>query len=443
MNPKSPRLFTSRREFLAKSATAGAMLAGGLSLARSAHAAGSDIIRIGLVGCGGRGTGAAVNALKNAAGAKLKLVVMADAFSGPLEISLKNIRKECKDQPDLVDVTPERRFAGLDSYQNLIDSGVDMVLLCSPPGFRPAHFEAAVKAGKNVFMEKPVATDSPGVRRVLAANEDAKKKGLLVSVGHHLRHEDRYREAVQKIHDGAIGDLNFLRVYFNTVEIWIRPRQPSQTEFQYQVNNWYYFTWLSGDHIAEQHVHDIDVGNWIAQGYPVEAEGIGGRQVRIGKEYGEIFDHHTVEFTFANGLKMFSYCRQINETGFNYSQHAHGTKGRVDLNGVGNSFLSVNGQKPIRWRVGADGHQKEMDDFFAAMLAGKPYNEADNGAKSTMTAIMGRMATYSGQVIRWDKAINSQRDLSPKILAWDADTPVKPRPDGTYACAMPGRTKPY
>ena len=441
MNHRSHGLVTSRREFLAGSAAAGAALAGGLSLARSAHAAGSDVIRIGLVGCGGRGTGAAVNALKNAAGAKVKLVALADAFEGPLEISLRNIRKECNDQPDQVDVPPERKFAGLDGYQRLIDSGVDMVLLCTPPGFRPAHFEAAVKAGKHVFLEKPVATDSPGVRRIMAANEDAKKKGLMVGVGHHLRHEDKHREAVKRIHDGAIGALKFLRVYFNTVPVWVRARRPGQTEFQYQVNNWYYFTWLSGDHIVEQHVHDIDVGNWIAQGHPVEAEGIGGRQVRIGKEYGEIFDHHTVEFTFADGLKMFSFCRQLNECGFNYSQHAHGTKGQADLNGIGWTSLSVDGQKPVRWRQGADGHQTEMDDFFAAMLAGKPYNEGGHGAESTMTAIMGRMATYSGQVLKWDKVLNSQLDLSPKIMAWDADTRIKPGPDGLYACAIPGMTK--
>ncbi len=310
-----------------------------------------------------------------------------------------------------------------------------------PARFPSLHFEAAVKAGKNIFMEKPVATDGPGVRRIIAANEEAKKKGLMVAVGHHLRHENKYREAVQRIHDGAIGELKFLRVYFNTVEMWIRARRPSQTEFQYQVNNWYYFTWLSGDHIVEQHVHDIDVGNWIAQGHPVEAEGIGGRQVRIGKECGEIFDHHTVEFTFANGLKMFSACRQINETGFNYSQHAHGTKGRAELIGIGSTTLAVDGQNPQRWRPGADGHQTEMDDFFAALLAGKPYNEADHGTESTLTAIMGRMATYSGQVMKWDKALNSKLDLAPKTIAWDAETRIKPGPDGMYACALPGMTK--
>jgi predicted dehydrogenase len=438
MNHESRKFSASRREFLAKSALGGAALAGGLSLARSAHAAGSDVIRIALVGCGGRGTGAAVNALKNAAQAKLKLVAMADAFSDALESSLKSIQSACKDQ---VDVTPERKFVGLDGYQKALEAGVDMVLLCGPPGFRPAQFEAAVKAGKQVFMEKPVATDAPGVRRILAANEEAKKKGLLVAVGHHLRHEDKHRELVKRIHDGVIGELNFLRVYFNAGGLWVRPRQPGQTELQHQVRNWYYFTWLSGDHIVEQHVHDIDVGNWIARAHPVEAEGSGGRQVRIGKNFGEIFDHHAVEFTYANGLKMFSYCRQIDGCGFVFSQHAHGTKGRAELSGAGKTSLLADGQPPVNWRQGADGHQTEMNDLLAAMLAGKPYNEADWAAESSMTAILGRMATYSGQVVKWDKAINSPLELAPKSLAWDAEAPVKPGPDGIYACAIPGVTK--
>jgi predicted dehydrogenase len=438
MNQESHKFCASRREFLVKSAVGGAALAGGLSLARSAHAAGSDVIRLGLVGCGGRGAGAAVNALKNAAKARVKLVAMADAFADRLESSLKRIQSAGKDQ---VDVTPQRKFVGLDGYQKVLEAGVDMVLLCGPPGFRPVQFEAAVKAGKHVFMEKPVATDSPGIRRVLGANEEAKKKGLLVAVGHHLRHEDKQRELVKRIHDGAIGELKFMRVYFNSGGLWTRPRQPGETELQHQVRNWLYFTWLSGDHIVEQHVHDIDVGNWIAQAHPIEANGMGGRQVRIGKDFGEIFDHHAVEFTYANGLKMFSFCRQINGCGFVFAQHAHGTKGRAEMAGQGNTVLLADGQQPVRWRPTVEGHQTEMDDLFAAMLSGKPYNEADWAAESSMTAILGRMATYSGKVVNWGEAINSTLDLAPRTLSWDAETPVKPGPDGIYACAIPGVTK--
>ena len=188
-----------------------------------------------------------------------------------------------------------------------------LVLLCTPPGFRPAQFEAAVEAGKHVFMEKPVATDAPGVRRVMAANEKAKQKQLLVAVGHHLRHEVKHVEMIDRIDEGAIGDVQFLRAYFNSSGVWVNPRQAGETEMQHQVRNWYYFTWLSGDHIVEQHVHDLDVCNWVMKGPPVEARGAGGRQVRVGTQYGEIFDHHSVEFTYPGGVKMFSYCRHIPE----------------------------------------------------------------------------------------------------------------------------------
>jgi myo-inositol 2-dehydrogenase / D-chiro-inositol 1-dehydrogenase len=426
----------SRREFLKSTGRmAAASALAGMTIPR-VHAAGGDTIKIALIGCGGRGAGAAVNALTTKA--NVTLVAMADAFQDSLERSLNNIQNACKDR---VDVPEERRFTGLDAYRKAIDCDVDMVLLCSPPGFRPAQYEAAVKAGRHVFMEKPVATDAPGIRRVMAANEEAKKKKLAVAVGHHLRHEAKHRETVQRIHDGAIGELNYLRAHWGSNGVWVRPRQLNQSEMQYQVRNWYYFTWLSGDHIVEQHVHDIDVCNWMAQAHPVEARGIGGRQVRVGKDVGEIFDHHAVEFTYANGLKMFSYCHHIPNAWEAFVDYAHGTKGTAELQGYGNNVLQVSGQKSQRWNRGPDGHQVEMDDLFAALLAGQPYHEGDSAAESSMTAILGRMATYSGKVVKWDEAINSQLDLAPKSLAWDAETLVKPGPDGCYACATPGVTK--
>ncbi len=428
-------LAPSRRDFLrASSALA---VAGSLPLARSAHAAGSDEIKIALIGCGGRGAGAAVNALRNAAGAKVKLVALADAFPDRVEAVHKTISTQLGDR---LDVPPERRFAGMDSYQKALECDVDMVLLCSPPGFRPAQFEAAVKAGKHVFMEKPVATDAPGVRRVMAANQSAKQQGLLVAVGHHLRHEVKHKEVIARIHDGALGEMKFLRAYFNSTGVWVRPRQPEQSEMQYQVRNWYYFTWLSGDHIVEQHVHDLDICNWIMQGPPVEAQGTGGRQVRIGRDYGEIFDHHAVEFTYANGAKLFSYCRHIPNCWNSFSQDAHGTLGAAHFEGHGWAELRINDQEPQRWERGPDGHQLEHDDLFRALLAGQAYNEGDWGATSTMTAILGRMATYSGQVIPWDKALASELDLCPQDLSWNGPTLVKPGPDGIYPCAMPGTT---
>lgn len=426
---------TSRRDFLRVSALAGAALTAHLDIARNAHAAGSDTIRIALIGCGGRGAGAAVNALSTKA--NVKLVAMADAFSDSLESSLQAIRGQCGDR---VDVPEERKFVGLDAYQKAIDCGVDMVLLCAPPGFRPAQFEAAVKAGKHVFMEKPLATDVPGVRRIMAANEEAKKRNITVATGFHLRHQDAYRKIVTRIHDGAIGDLKYLRANLYFSGIWVRSRQTDHSEMQYQLRNWYYFTWLSGDHIVEQAVHDIDVCNWIAQAHPVEAQGVGGRQVRVGKEFGEIFDHHAVEFTYANGVRAFTYCRQIPGCWNDFSQHAYGTKGYADLHGGGELYIT--GQEPDRFRRGRDGHQAEMDDLLAALQNGQTYNEADSAAESTMTAILGRMATYSGKLVRWDEAIHSQLDLMPKRLAWDAEPPVRPGPDGCYPCAIPGIIKP-
>ena len=449
---QSTRSETSRRDFVKRSAAAiaGASLAGSLGVARSAHAQGSDLVKLALIGCGGRGRGAAVQALSNTATRNVKLVAMADAFRGPLELSRRAIKERCKDQ---VDVPEERMFVDLDGYQRAIDCDVDMVLICTPPGFRPMQFEAAVKAGKHVFMEKPLSVDGPGVRRIKAANEEAKKKGLLVAVGHHLRHEVKHKEAVGRIHDGLLGRIMFLRAYFNSSGVWFRPRKPEQTEMEYQVANWYYFTWLSGDHIVEQHVHDLDVMNWMMKDeHPVRANGMGGRQVRTpewGKAnkygpdgVGEIFDHHAVEFEYADGTRMYSFCRHIPGCWMSFSEHAHGTKGRASIEGHGKAEIFLDGQtEPLHWDRGPDGHQVEHDDLFAALVAGKPYNEVDWAANSTMTAILGRMATYSGKIVEWDEAINSQLDLSPKEYAWDADAPVKLEPDGTYACAMPGVTK--
>ncbi|MHB8900359.1 MAG: Gfo/Idh/MocA family protein [Thermoguttaceae bacterium] len=429
---------TSRRDFLKRSAVASAVTAAGLSLARSAHAAGADLIKIALVGCGGRGRGAAVNALRNASHPNVKLVAVADAFQSALDIGLKAIRQECGDK---VDVPPERQFVGLDAYQKAIDCGVDMVLLCTPPGFRPAQIEAAVAAGKIIFTEKPIAVDAPGYRRVVAANEKAKAKSLPVAIGHHLRHEVKHKEIIRRIHDGAIGDLKFMRAYFDSSGVWTRPRQEGMTEMEYQVNNWYYFNWLSGDHIVEQHVHDLDVMNWIAQGHPVDANGMGGRQVRISKDHGEIFDHHCVEFTYADGLKMFSFSRHIPNCWNSFSEHAHGTKGFASIEGHGRADLFVDGQQPQKWERGPDGHQLEQDDFFAAIAAGQPYNELGWGADASLTAILGRMATYSGKVVTWDEAVASEIDTSPSGYTFNDAPQPKPGPDGIYPCAIPGVTK--
>ena len=439
----------SRRSFLERTlaGAAAATAASQLPLARGAHAAGKEQIRIALVGAGGRGTGAAFNALLNRA--DVKLVAMADAFRGRLDSSCRHLASQF---PERVAVPEDRKFVGLDGYQKVLAvDGVDLVILASPPAFRPRQFEAAVKAGKHVFMEKPVATDAPGVRRIRAANEEAKKKGLAVAVGLHLRHEAKYREVVKRLHDGEIGEIRFLRTYHCVHSTWTRPRRPEQTEMEYQVHNWYNFTWLSGDLLVERGAHDLDVGNWIKQSHPIRAQGMGGRQVCIDKDHGDIFDHHAVEFEYPDGARLFSVWRQIPGTWTAFAQNAHGTKGRAEIVGYGDGTLYVDGQPPQHfarrqtWHKNnpypAEGHQAEMDEFLAAILAGQPYNEADYGATATMTGITGRMATYSGQVVEWDQAIQSKLELVPQQWTWDAIPGPKPGPDGVYASAMPGVTK--
>jgi myo-inositol 2-dehydrogenase/D-chiro-inositol 1-dehydrogenase len=280
---------TTRRQFLKTTATAASLAALTAGIQARAYAAGGNTMRLGLIGCVGRGTGAAAQALT--ACKRAKLVAMGDAFQDQLDQSVKAISKE---HPDRVDVPASRRFVGMDAYAGVIGADVDMVLLCTPPGFRPLHFETAVKANKLVFMEKPVATDVPGVRRMMAANEQAKQKNLAVAVGLNIRHQNSSREVIKRVHDGAIGEVMFLRAYGNNAGVWVRPRKSGQSEMDYQMRNWYYFNWLCGDLIVEQTVHSIDLVNWAKGDHPIEAQGMGGRQVRVGPDYGEIYDHHAV-----------------------------------------------------------------------------------------------------------------------------------------------------
>ena len=425
----------SRRQFLRSTATAASLAALTVGIQARAYAAGGNTMRLGLIGCGGRGTGAAVQALN--ACKRAKLVAMGDAFQDQLDQSWKAVSKE---HPDRVDVPPNRRFVGMDAYAGVIGADVDLVLLCTPPGFRPLHFEAAVKAGRHVFTEKPVAVDVPGIKRTITANEEAKKKGLAVAVGLNIRHQNSSRDVIKRVHDGAIGEIAFLRAYGNNAGVWVRPRQSGQSEMEYQVRNWYYFNWLCGDLIVEQTVHALDLVNWAKGDHPVEAQGMGGRQVRVGPDFGEIYDHHAVEYTYKDGTKMFLFCRHIPNCWSSFGGIVHGTKGEADLS---KGVLSVRGQEPVRFEPGVAGHQQEHNDLFAALDAGRPYNEGDYGITSTMTAILGRMATYSGQVVTWDDAMKSETDLGPKRYAWDAEAPIIPGPDHLYACAVPGKTKPY
>ncbi|MCO6458344.1 MAG: Gfo/Idh/MocA family oxidoreductase [Pirellulaceae bacterium] len=443
----------SRRNFIKTSSMllAGGAALGTLGIARSAHAFGSDTIRIGLVGCGGRGTGAAVQALNSVAklqNGDVKLVAMADAFGDRLQASIRGVEGQHK---NLMDVPKDRQFVGLDGYKGVMESDIDLVILATPPGFRPLHFEAAVKAGKHVFMEKPVAVDAPGVRRVLAANEEAKSKNLAVAVGLQRHHEKAYIETITRLQDGAIGEILLTRVYWNNPGVWVRKREEKQTELEYQMRNWYYFNWLCGDHICEQHIHNLDVINWLKNGYPVRANGMGGRQVRgnpladvDAADRGQIFDHHFVEFTYADGSKMYSQCRHIPGAWQSVSEHAHGTAGTCDISGA--KIYDTKGE--LVWqhgRGGRDGHQEEHYDLFAALRRGERPNEGDFGALSTMTSIFGRMATYSGQDISWDEALASETSLAnvDDMRSLADKPPVAPDEQGNYPIAVPGVSSPF
>lgn len=437
---------SNRREFLKASGllTGSALLTSlpfGLQAGGFHHSV-DDTIKVALIGCGGRGSGAAAQALNTKQ--NVKLVAMADAFRDRLDEAYSNLSKR-RDAAQKVDVPEDRKFVGFDAYKQAI-ALADVVILATPPGFRPMHFEEAVRQNKHIFMEKPVATDAPGVRKVLAAAEEAKKKKLNVVVGLQRHYQYNYREMIKRIHDGALGDIVGGSVYWVSGGVWVKPRQPNQTEMEHQMRNWYYFNWLCGDHINEQHIHNIDVANWVKQGYPVSAQGTGGRQVRTGKEYGEIFDHHIVDFVYADGTTINSQCRHYEGTYSKVDEQFVGTKGKVDSFGRNSALKKYNGQAIYTHPNDAkkpdpNPYQVEHDELFEAIAKGMyKFADAENGAKSTMTSIMGRMATYSGKMVTWDEAINSQINLFPDKLAWDAMPKLLPNADGFYPVAVPGKT---
>ncbi len=431
----------SRRRFLKQtSLAAGGILAMPILTKANYFSGSADTIKIALVGCGGRGTGAAVQALSTKQ--NVQIVAMADAFRDRLDDSYKNINDALKENgtSNRLQVKEENKFVGFDAYQKAIPLA-DVVILATPPGFRPIHFEEAIKQNKHVFMEKPVATDPAGIQKVLQVAEDAKKKKLNVVVGLQRRYQTSYLELMKRIKDGAIGDIVSAQAYWNNDGVWVRPRKPGMTEMEYQMRNWYYFVWLCGDHITEQHIHNLDVINWAMDSYPVSAQGMGGREVRKGKDYGEIFDHHYVEFQYGDGTLLNSQCRHIKGTMSKVDEYIAGTKGRVyfdnaritDLKGkLIYQFDKKNENQP---------YQAEHDELFGAIAKGEyKFWDAERGAKSTMTSILGRMATYSGQEIEWDKAINSGINIHPAEYAWDAKMPVMPNDAGLYAAAVPGVT---
>src|SRR3954464_4498646 len=437
---------SSRREFVKQaSLVAGGLMAAPLLSKANFFSGSDDAIKIVLVGCGGRGTGAATQALLTKQ--NVKLVALADAFRDNLDNCYNNLTSDEITDPagkpislkSRIDVPEERKFVGFHAYKKAI-ALADVVILATPPGFRPIHFEEAINQNKHVFMEKPVATDPAGIQKVLATAAVAKQKKLNVVVGLQRRYQNSYRELYKR--KDLIGDITSMQAWWNNDGVWVRPRKPGQTEMEYQMRNWYYFVWLCGDHITEQHIHNLDAVCWLKDAYPVRAQGMGGRQVRKGIDNGEIFDHHFVEFEFPDGSKLNSQCRHIPGTMSKVDELIVGTKGRIQC-GAANI---VDGKGKVLYQFDKKGennpYQTEHDELFEAIAKGEyKFANAEYGAKSTMTSILGRLATYSGQVIEWDKAINSGLDLHPKVYDWNAATPVAPNADGYYAIATPGVTK--
>lgn len=426
---------TSRRSFLKTSA-----VAAGLAAVPHVYAAGDDVIRVGLIGCGstrgGRGRGAAENCVS--AGANVKLVAMGDLFRDNLEYTRKYLTGKLGEGK--VDVPAERCFVGWDAYQKVIDSGVDLVILASPPGFRPQHFQAAVAAGKHIFAEKPVAVDGPGVRAVLKACEEAKAKRLSVVSGLCWRYDTGMREVMKRVHAGELGDILTLQCTYNTGALWNFPRQKDWSDMEWQVRNWLYFTWLSGDFNVEQHIHSLDKMAWAMKDeYPVKAVGVGGRQVRTSPDYGHIFDHHSVTYEFKSGAKLFSQCRQQEKCASDVSDHLWGTKGVCHIETSGRFTVKPH-HAGVAWTYrkskesGDPGmYQNEHNELIASIRNGTPINNGEYMTKSTLMAIMGRMATYTGQVITWEQALNSTEDLRPAKYEFGS-LPVPP-------VAQPGVTR--
>jgi predicted dehydrogenase len=437
---------TSRREFLIRSgaALAGAALADGLA-ARS-YAGEDNTIKVALVGCGGRGTGAAANALSTKG--PTRLWAMADFFANRLDSSLKGLAQQFGKQ---VDVPKERQFVGLDAYKKAIDclGKGDVVLLATPAGFRPIHLEYAVEKGVHVFMEKSFAVDGPGVRRVLRAGEAAKQKNLKIASGLMWRHEKAREEVIRRIHDGAIGEIHTLRTYRMHGAVGFTPKSPGMSELAHQIRNYSCFTWLNAGFLVDWLIHDIDVCCWAKDAWPVMAQGMGGRQLRSAAD--QMFDHYAVEYTFDDGAKLFAQARHIDNTYGIFADFAHGSKGSaVIMESLAAPKPRIyKNQKQTRenevWRYAGptpQEYQVEHDLLFDAIRQDKPYNETERCAKAVLTSILGRMAAYSGQLVTWDQALASNLELAPGLdkLTLDSPAPVMPDAQGRYPIPMPGLT---
>jgi predicted dehydrogenase len=423
-NEASP---VTRRTFVQTTAAATAAMA----WAGGVHVAGSDVIRVGIVGCGGRGTGAAADVMRAADG--VEIVALGDLLPDRLAQCRAQLAKLTASNAALAakyKVTDDKCFTGFDAYEKVLASDVNYVILASAPGFRPKHLAAAVAAGKHIFTEKPVAVDSAGIRSVLDTHALAVQKGLGIGAGTQRRHQAEYVATIRRLHDGAIGDVLSGQVFWNQGGLWNHARQASWSDAEWQIRNWLYFTWLSGDHIVEQHVHNIDVANWVIGAHPVKAIGAGGRQSRTDPKYGHIYDHFAIDFEYPNGARVISMCRQIENTAGKIDEHFIGTKGSSNAAG---SILGANAWKLQLTGKPTNPYVQEHTDLIASIRAGKPYNELKQVAESTLTAIMGREAAYTGQEMTWDQILKADLDLTPPQAGFGA-LAVPPVP-------MPGVTR--
>ena len=410
----------SRRTFIRGAASLAAGLAA-MDRLPGAHAAGSDEIRVGLVGCGSRGTGAALNALAAAPG--VRVVALADAFRDRLDQCRAALAEE---HPGAAAVPEDRCFVGLDACERLLETDVNYVILATPPGFRPAHIAAAVRAGRHIFAEKPVAVDAAGVRQCLDLAAEIDRKGLALVAGTQYRHFEPYVQSMARLHEGAIGTVTGARAYYNTGELWHHERQPQWSDVEHQLRNWLYYTWLSGDHIVEQFIHNLDAINWAFRAIPQRAVATGGRQVRTAPEFGHIYDHFAVVYEYPNGATCTAMCRQQNGCEKKVSNEFTGTAGHA----IVLPEYTISGRRPWKYEGEPnDMYVQEHTDLIAGIRAGRALNELRQVAESTLTAIMGRMSAYTGRSITWNEALAADESLMPARLQWGPmPTPPVPMP---------------
>jgi len=428
----------SRRDFVKK--TTGAAIAVSALSPSMAFAAGSDKLRVGLIGCGGRGTGAVRNILTAAKG--IEIVAMGDLFPDRVQSSLKSLQEFLvkKELPaETINVPMDRQFSGFENCKQVLACDIDLVILATPPHFRPMQFRAAIEAGKHVFTEKPVAVDPVGLRSMLESAKLADEKGLCVVAGTQRRHQAHYLEVMKRIKDGAIGEIVAAQCYWNMGPLWVDRAKHNMdmlvkgewSPMEYQIRNWLFHVWQSGDHIVEQHVHNLDVVNWSMGEFPKQALGMGGRQSRTGPQYGNGYDHFAVEFEYANGVKMQSMCRQCEGSGRRVEEHIVGTLGVAHLSGANGR---ITGKNPYEAPESPDPYVQEHIDLVKHIRSGKHINETENVTKSTATAILGRMSAYTGNTLSWGWMMNASKlDLSPEAYKFGPN-PVDP-------VAIPGVTE--